>query len=97
MRFQTFGDVIDTWPSRVAFAKEVVLSLSAVNKMHRTDSVRGVYFQRIVRASAQRHGAAAVTYQELCILAGRSAPDNLKAVTTAISRPCVDAEIGASK
>ncbi|WP_157779796.1 hypothetical protein [Celeribacter ethanolicus] len=69
----TFKDVIEAWPSRKDCAAEVGVTLAMVNKWHELDSIRGVYFMHIVEASKSRHGADAVTSDDLCRLAARHA------------------------
>lgn len=67
----SFRDVIATWPSRKDFAADVGVSVAAVNKMHETDSIRGVYFHRIVNRAKARFGDDRVTAEDLCRLAAR--------------------------
>lgn len=72
MTYATFRDVIDAWPSRIAFANAIGASKSAVDKMYENDSIRGVYFYDIVRAAKDLRSddQLPVTADDLCRLAG---------------------------
>lgn len=73
--FSDFRDVIDAWPSRRDLAREAAVTLHLVNKWHEKDSIRGIYFAAIIRASEARHGPGErVTAEVLVRLAAREHP-----------------------
>ena len=66
----TFRDLIDLWPSRAEFARDLGhlgVSLARVQKWAQTGSVRAEFFQHILD-SAKRRGIP-ITADDLCRIA----------------------------
>lgn len=65
-----FRDVIDLWPSRVAFASDVCISPIAASAWWQRDSIPADRWNAVV-AAAQRRGSVDVTHKLLSDLAER--------------------------
>ena len=68
--YDSFREIIDLWPSRVALADELGVRPQAIANMHMRDSVASEHFNKIVEA-AKSMGYDGVTHELMCNLAAR--------------------------
>lgn len=64
----SFRDIIDLWPARSDFARDIGEQYGTVHQWHLNDSIPGRAFAAVVRA-AEGRGLAQVTHEVLCGLA----------------------------
>lgn len=64
----TFRNIIDLWPSPIAFATAIKINKNAAGMMYRRDSIPGKHFIAVVAAAADL-GHPEVTPELLCRLA----------------------------